>query len=155
MNPRRIDITRANCHFQTPDVYCGRRWKGFPASALGNPFRVGDDRGDAIDRYGRWLWRQIRRRDPAVLAVLRQIRAHLLQHGTVSLGCWCHEQYRCHTDTIANAILCPEVLAILDEATPHASLCDLVRSDQSPPQGQNASGRSPSHAAAQVYRGLD
>lgn len=108
-------ITRANCHFQTPDFYCGRRWKGYPASVLGNPYREGDARGDAVHRYGRWLWAQIRRGNPVVLAALRKIRAHLQAHGAVSLGCWCHEKYACHTDVIARALVCPEVLAILDE----------------------------------------
>lgn len=113
-----MTISRANCHFQTPDHYCGRSWKGYPASALGNPFKVGDDRGDAVDRYGRWLWTQIRRRNPAVLAELRKIRAHLQAHGSVSLGCWCHANYSCHTDVIARAVVCPEVTAILDKDMP-------------------------------------
>lgn len=108
-------ITRANCHFQNPDIYCGRRWKGYQASPLGNPYRIGDEFGDAVHRYGRWLWAQIRRRNPPVIAELISIREHLQKHGTVSLGCWCHEDYRCHTDVIARAVLCPEVVKILSE----------------------------------------
>ena len=113
---KRSSFQRANCHYQKPDFYCGRRWKGYLASPLANPYRVGDDRGNAVSRYGRWLWDQIKRRNPAVLSALRQILAHVQAHGSVSLGCWCHEHYQCHTDTIANALMCNEVIEILEDS---------------------------------------
>jgi hypothetical protein len=112
-------ITIVNCHYQTPDIYCGRKWKGYEASPLGNPFRVGSDRGDAIERYRHWLWQQIKDCKPPVLSALRVILSWEQDRPdkTVSLGCWCHPK-PCHCEVIIKALRSPVVLAILDEHMP-------------------------------------
>jgi hypothetical protein len=67
-------------------------------SALGNPYVIGKhgDRDQVIDRYRRWLFRGICRRDPEVIAALLQ-----LGDGSV-LICWCAPE-PCHAQVIVRA----------------------------------------------------
>lgn len=82
------------------DVYIGRgkdpRTNEFPAKRWGNPWKVGPDgtREEVIDKFRRWLWREIRagRVTEAELAGL---------HGA-TLGCWC-KPHACHGDVLVEA----------------------------------------------------
>lgn len=103
-------ITVVNCHYQTPDIYCGRPHKRFAGSPLANPFPMasGADRGRVIAEYRLWLWKQIKGGNGAVLDALTTIYAFNEVHGGVSLGCWCAPK-ACHCDVIVRALACGEV----------------------------------------------
>lgn len=110
-------LTIVNCHYEECDFYCGRKWKQYAASPLGNPFKG----SDAIERYGAWLWEQIQAHNPAVLNALRIIYSNSndreKQNKNYRLGCWCHPK-PCHCSEIIAALSCPPVIAILDDQMP-------------------------------------
>ena len=93
--PSVVNVTGLKGDARQGILYCGRLWAGWPASALGNPFRLKNvpDRRAALACYRSWLERKIRARDPAVLAALAEI-----QEDSV-LGCWCFPK-SCHADVI-------------------------------------------------------
>ena len=67
-------------------------------SALANPFKItsGGNREHRLQQYRRWLWQQITRRNPAVLAALAQIGPD------TTLACWCAPKH-CHCHFAARA----------------------------------------------------
>ena len=89
-----------HCKREDYDVYIGRgrcpqtgevgRW--------GNPFQIGrdGDRGEVIEKYRRWLWKEVKagRIALADLAAL---------HGK-RLGCWCAPQ-ACHGEVLEAAAM--------------------------------------------------
>lgn len=118
-----MTITIVNCRKQKPDIYCGRAYKGYPASPLGNPFPMASeaDRDVVIEKYRRWLWKKIKAHDLNVLYALRLIldraSSESVPRPPVNLGCWCAPK-RCHCECIISALRSERVLAILDEWMP-------------------------------------
>lgn len=76
-------------------VYVGRPAprRGFPASAWGNPYRVGRDGtlADVLAKYRAWLAGR-----PELMARLPELRGK-------RLGCWCKPK-PCHADILAEAV---------------------------------------------------
>ena len=114
-------IIIANCHYEKCDFYCGREWKGYPRSALANPFKG----PDAVKLFGNWLWIQIRTRNMPVLEALDKISDDHwdlvrdqemagCDDAVYTLGCWCKPK-PCHCSEIIAALGCPAVTAILSE----------------------------------------
>lgn len=81
-----------------PGQYIGR------PSPLGNPFIIGrdGDRNEVINKFRRWLWKEMQSETPARREVLRLARVYREQ-GRLALVCWCSPD-PCHGDVIANAI---------------------------------------------------
>jgi hypothetical protein len=66
-----------------PNVhYCGRQMPGRKGSALGNPYKVGDQ-DNPIEKYREWLCKQIFGNNQAVIQELKSITENSI------LGCWC------------------------------------------------------------------
>lgn len=71
-------------------VYCGRAFRDYPASVLGNPYPVGNDpekhytSRESLRLYRHWLWDHIRLEDEVFYALKS------LTEDSV-LGCWCVE----------------------------------------------------------------
>ena len=66
------------------------------SSKWGNPYKVGNyGREEAIAKYKRWLWRQIKSG--------RITREELLELDDKALGCWCKPK-PCHGDVLVKAI---------------------------------------------------
>ena len=80
-------------------LYVGR------PSPLGNPYKLGrdGDRPTVIQKYRRWLWSKIQRRDSAVIIELERLKALVIAGEQVELMCWCAPQ-PCHADVIKNCI---------------------------------------------------
>lgn len=112
-------ITVVNCHYQTPDIYCGRPHKCFAGSPLANPFPMTSeaDRSRVIAEYRLWLWGKIKAGDRAVLNELRIIVDLEQSRGSVALGCWCSPKV-CHCDQVALALRSERVIGILNELMP-------------------------------------
>ena len=55
----RIENKKTHCG---KGIYVGREMPGVPGSVLGNPFRIGRDgtREEVVEKYCRWLWKQIK-----------------------------------------------------------------------------------------------
>jgi hypothetical protein len=84
----------------------GKQFRHWNASALGNPFRIGQDgtREQCVEKYRRWLFEQSK--DPKSPA-LRELNALVEQYRrgeTIILGCWCCPK-ACHAHVIRRAIL--------------------------------------------------
>ncbi len=118
-------LTIVNCHFEACDFYCGRAWKGYAASVLGNPFKG----PDAIEQFGDWLWERIQARNEGICIALQNIRFNdykLQDEACIAgyeepvpyrLGCWCSSEAKpkpCHVQEIILALQCPEVIEILN-----------------------------------------
>lgn len=94
-----IEIRNAK-NFKGKGVYVGRKFGGFVASPLGNPFR--GERKAAIAQYRKWLWSKlqcdsIQRRELKRLALIHKTNGHLV------LICWC-SPLPCHAEVIKRAI---------------------------------------------------
>lgn len=82
---RVINVTGLRGEARKGIVYVGRKFAGWPAHRLGNPFRPleGDAPGTCLDKYRRWLEGQ---RDlPRLMERLWQET----MEGQLPLGCWC------------------------------------------------------------------
>ena len=112
-------ITIVNCHYQTPDHYCGREYKGYPASALRNRFIEGvhGNLHQVVERFARDLWKRVQAHEQDVLDELRVIVELEKSRGAITLGCW-HNTRPCHVERIIAAVRSEQVLAILDEWMP-------------------------------------
>lgn len=112
-------ITVVNCHYQTPDIYCGRPHKRFAGSPLANPFPMASeaDRGRVIAEYRLWLWGKIKAGNQAVLNELRVIVDAEQSRELVALGCWCSPK-ACHCDQVILALRSERVIEILNELMP-------------------------------------
>ena len=76
-------------------MYCAR------PTALGNPYPMlsPDDRYSVIHLYKQWFNREVKRKNPAVLDQLEDIRDLALEHDHVYLECFC-APLPCHCDEI-------------------------------------------------------
>jgi hypothetical protein len=88
-------------------VYCGRQCAGWRGSALGNPFKAGEDgtKAEVIQKYREGLWGAIQHNVRSVLDALENILAlEEISHGHVQLGCWCEAGEDCHVDVIIRCL---------------------------------------------------
>ena len=82
-------------------IYVGRKFAGWPASALGNPFTP-ENSAEPIADYRKWLWMAFNT-NPGVRLELHRI-ANLVKSGKdIKLGCWCHPQ-PCHAGVVKSCI---------------------------------------------------
>ena len=87
------------------------RWKqdgyyvGRP-TVLGNPFRITEDqtRDICIQRYANGLKKAIEHRNTELIYELQKMEAHLIEHNTLNLVCWCAPE-SCHADIIKQVLL--------------------------------------------------
>lgn len=93
-----------------PVHYVGRGCGAWAASALGNPFRVGQHgaRQQVIQRYRAWLWDVVQaglagQSSPA-WAELQVLVVQVQFGGSLALGCWCHP-LPCHAAVVRAAVL--------------------------------------------------
>lgn len=82
-------------------VYCGRSFKDYPGSPLGNQFKASDNGLETcLEQYRRWLWAQVEKGGETLKALQEITEASVL-------GCWCYDTtspgatLRCHCDVIA------------------------------------------------------
>lgn len=99
-----MPIRVVNTAKERPTEYIGRAWAGRPASPLGNPFRMRDERGRAgvIQSYRQWLWMKWAENGSEkeeLLRIARRVKAG----EEVTLGCWC-APLPCHGDVVASAV---------------------------------------------------
>ena len=89
-----IKNNRAEC------IYCGR------GTALGNPFKMQNeaDRDRVCGLYIDWFAAKIKKKDPEVLELLKQIYGKGLRDGIVRIGCYCAPK-QCHLDTVRNWLM--------------------------------------------------
>ncbi|MEB3190434.1 MAG: DUF4326 domain-containing protein [Snowella sp.] len=91
-------------------IYIGREGRGLTASALANPFKIGEDgdRNEVIEKFRKWLWPQIKAwrtngtKTPAIELIL-EIAARVKRNRLVILTCYCKPQ-GCHGDIIDRCI---------------------------------------------------
>lgn len=93
-----------------PVHYVGRGCGQWQASALGNPFRVGQhgSRQQVISRYRSWLWGVVQaglsgQSSPA-WAELQLLVVQVQAGQSLALGCWCHP-LPCHASVVRSAVL--------------------------------------------------
>ena len=93
------NLSVVNKRFTNGGLYVGR------PSPLGNPFKLGrdGDRVTVIQKYRRWLWSKIQRRDAAVMAELERIKALVVAGKRVDLMCWCAPE-PCHANVIKSCL---------------------------------------------------
>jgi len=112
-------ITVVNCHYQTPDIYCGRAYKGYKRSPLAND-NIDGKHGtlvEVVDLFALDLWKKIKARDRDVLNELRTILDLENSKGLITLGCW-HNSRPCHVERIIAALRSERVIGILNELMP-------------------------------------
>lgn len=108
-NPNNITaMAVVNTHYQEHDVYIGRTCHGYQGSPLGNPFKGGDGRLNAVELYREWLWKRVKSETPAVMEQLALILDFHRTHGFVRLGCWCAPKL-CHGNIVVRALCNPQV----------------------------------------------
>jgi len=85
------------------EVYIGRATARIKGSILGNPYRIGRDgaREEVIEKYDRWLSREIAERGDAY-SELRRL-AEIAKTGELVLVCWCAPE-KCHGEIIKSEI---------------------------------------------------
>jgi hypothetical protein len=85
-------------------TYLGRPCAGWTGSSLANQYHIGKDgtRAEVIDKYKRWLWQVVWKKDsPAWNELLGLVRTYK----PLVLGCWCKLDEACHRDVVKAAIL--------------------------------------------------
>ncbi len=84
--------------YRGESVYVGR------PSALGNPFVIGrdGDRQTVVEKYRRWLWRQLQRGSGEVFEAIHRL-AQQAKTDDLVLACWCLPE-KCHAEIIRSAI---------------------------------------------------
>lgn len=82
-------------------TYVGRKFAGWEASPLGNPYRLldGGPRDGIIQAYKKWLWENYLDPFSEERAELERIAEMVRDGQDVKLGCWC-SPLSCHADVI-------------------------------------------------------
>ena len=73
-------------------------------SPLGNPFIVGQhgERGECVELFRKWLWKQIKEKQPIYYTLLPLVEKHK-QNEDLVLVCCCKPR-ACHADVLKAAI---------------------------------------------------
>ncbi len=95
-------------------TYNGQSYYIGRPSALGNPYRIGIKykRGETIDLYRKWLWREINKETSAAKTEFLRL-AELSKKQNLKLGCFCKPN-KCHGDIIKAAIEWRNNMALTD-----------------------------------------
>ncbi|MBP0015328.1 MAG: DUF4326 domain-containing protein [Roseofilum sp. SID3] len=87
-------------------IYVGRqnRYYNLSQSPLANPYKVGRDRQrmEAIEKYRKWLWTQIKSGNHVIIAELKTIAWRSLTED-IELVCWCYPD-PCHAEVVRNCV---------------------------------------------------
>ena len=119
-------------------VYIGRWHEEFGfASPLANPYHIGrdGDRAEVIEKYRRWLGKQVKNQHSAAYQELVRL-AEMAEHTDLTLICWCKKPGReigCHGDVVKRAI------EWMRE--------QLRRGTQAPPPPEEPSSNEPGHSS--------
>lgn len=85
-------------------TYLGRQCAGWTGSPLANRYRIGKDgtRAEVIDKYKRWLWQVVWKKDSPAWTELERLAN---SDKPLTLGCWCGLDEACHRNVVKAAIL--------------------------------------------------
>ena len=75
------------------------------ASPLANPFKIGTDgtRDEVIQKYRKWLFEKIKKKDSNVMGALNMLKLAVLKKMHKKLACYCKPE-PCHVDVVIKAV---------------------------------------------------
>lgn len=86
-------------------MYVGRKAPGYPASPLGNPFKVNDsDRETVLEQYRAWLKVALEERRAPQVSEIQRLARLVLDGEDVVLLCWCSPK-PCHAEIVAEVVV--------------------------------------------------
>jgi hypothetical protein len=88
-------------------IYLGRHNEklDLKASPLANPFKMGIDgtRDEIINKYRKWLFDKIKKKDSNVMGALNMLKLAVLKKMHKKLACYCNPE-PCHVDVVIKAV---------------------------------------------------
>ena len=88
-------------------IYLGRQNDklDLDGSPLANPFKIGvdGDRDEVINKYRKWLFDKIKKKDSQVMGALNVLKLAVLKKKHIKLSCYCKPE-PCHVDVVIKAV---------------------------------------------------